>query len=284
MSSSRDRQLQVARDIDRVSTVLINAGVSTVKKNPIKFSLYIVGVALCLFFNGVKLSVGQVQNLDAGLNEINYQHIEELRHQAEIARFQYHRSRGWFFGCDTICMNNKRKTQEAESMFLTAKKLEDEKLANVKAQVGVFSEYGVDEARDLFWQRFSQGKSFATRQSKWDAIFMMFGSMTRDENIFQYILRLLINVLINFTLGVVGAVIAFLWGLYGLIVSYRENIFSAFAFFILAGLAAVSFALSWLFMLYCATAGTVFVGAKLVASNLRVQDGGAHERGRVRYN
>lgn len=130
------------------------------------------------------------------------------------------------------------------------------------------------------------------------------------------------NVLFNFTLGVCGAVIAFIFryfthnsriiildfvlhifhisihhfvftcyslflpSLYSLIQSYRESLLLAAPFFLAASLAAISFALTWLITLYFATAGTVYVGAKFIASNMRLEDGqrGAGPRGRVRYD
>ncbi len=45
------------------------------------------------------------------------------------------------------------------------------------------------------------------------------------------------------------------------------------AFFPLAVLAACAFALTWLLLLYAAAAGTVFVGGRVLATTLRLQDG-----------
>ena len=45
-------------------------------------------------------------------------------------------------------------------------------MADAKSNVGVFSSFGVEEARDMFWRRFSDGKQFAKRQTMWDAMFM----------------------------------------------------------------------------------------------------------------
>ena len=47
-----------ADDLDYISTALITGGINTVKRNPIKFSLYLIGLLLCLLFNG--FSVDQV--------------------------------------------------------------------------------------------------------------------------------------------------------------------------------------------------------------------------------
>jgi hypothetical protein len=43
-----DRQVMTARDIDRMSTVLVDAGVSVVKRNRIKVGGYLFGILLCV--------------------------------------------------------------------------------------------------------------------------------------------------------------------------------------------------------------------------------------------
>lgn len=176
--------------------------------------------------------------------------------------------------------------EEARKTFEIARANEEQKVAEAKSALGIFSDYGVQETRNLFWERFAQGKGFATRQSKWDALFLGLRAMGRDENLASYLLRLVIQVLFNFTLGVCGAVIAFLWSLYGLIQTYRASILVALSFFGLAALAAASFALTWLIFLYAATAGTVFVVGKAIAANLRVENGAhGHAQGRrVRFD
>ena len=91
---------------------------------------------------------------------------------------------------------------------------------------------------------------------------------------------------LNFTVGVIGAVIAFIYSLYGLVKDFRPDPLSAIVYFSMASLAAVSFAFSFLILFYVTTAGAVYVGAKLVAGNLRIEGGGGAGGGRperVRY-
>ena len=69
-----------------------------------------------------------------------------------------------------------------------------------------------------------KGKSFAQRQSKWDALFMGIGAMGRDENLLSYILRLLLSVAFNFTIGKVymlPAAFAFQWHIFYIIAVYQ---------------------------------------------------------------
>lgn len=85
--------------------------------------------------------------------------------------FTFRGSKGWFT-CDKRCQlykidydiaNNELKYQQSEEQRI---------IADAKSNVGIFSSFGVEEARDMFWRRFSDGKNFAKRQTMWDAMFM----------------------------------------------------------------------------------------------------------------
>eukprot|EP01036_Dinobryon_divergens_P029639 gene29639-38763_t len=221
MSSERDRQILRAREIDKMSTVMITFGVNVVKKNPIKVGAYVVGLLLCLFFN--------------------------------------------------VCSMNKEEMEEAKKFYTVLQVQEQQSTATAKSKLGV----GVGETRDLFWRRFSQGKGFAARQTKWDALFLGISAMGRDEG-------LILNMLFNFTIGLIGAVVTFIFSLVGVIRSYQASIFLGLSFFALASLAAVAFVLSWLIGLYFATAGVVYVSAVVMSNNLRI--GAGDEQGRRRVN
>jgi len=278
--ASREEQLQTARDIDRASTALINVGVRVIKQNKFKVAGYLFGLLLCVFFTGWKVTDGQRAEYYTELEKLDSSTLHETGGKLHAASNQYYRSKGWF-SCDPVCQSYKADMQAYQRLFDTLKNEENLKLARAKSKLGVFSEYGVEEARGLFWERFGQGKGFAQRQTMWDAIFFGVGSMGRDEKLASYVLRLVLSFVFNFTIGVVGAVLVFMGGLYGLIQSFQPDAVSALAFFGLASLAAISFALTWLLGLYVATAGTVYVGAKLISSNMRIEDGGGGGRDRV---
>jgi len=104
------------------------------------------------------------------------------------------------------------------------------------------------------------------------------GSMGRDEGLASYIIRLLLSLLFNFTIGMIIAVSSFIWSLYDLIITYQAPLWTAFCFFFLGSLAAISFAFTWLLGLYAITATTVFVGARYLASQVRIGDGDRQQR------
>lgn len=272
MSSARDQQIQQAREIDKLSTLLVEIGINTVKKNPIKVSMYFIGLLVCLLFNGFTVDEEKVRMFEEQLAAVDYLKVEDAQRRVYIAEQNYYQTKGWF-SCNSECQLNKLLMQESIAKYREIQQAEEKKVHGAKSNVGIFSEYGVSETRVLFWERFGQGKAFAVRQSKWDALFIGISAMGRDESLPNYILRIITNALFNFTIGVIGAVLAFIFSLYSLIKTYEAPLLVALPYFIFATLAAVSFALTWLIALYIGTAGTVYVGAKFLASNLRVQSG-----------
>jgi len=280
-SSGRDRQLQTARDFDRASTVLITVGVDTVKRNPIKTSLYLIGLIVCLFFNGYSVTTAQREVFYQDITTIDNQRLDDLHLQVQQANSYYYQAKGWF-SCDPKCQQYYQELQEVKTLYQQAKQEEDQKLYAAKSKLGIFSEYGIAETREYFWEKFAQGKGFATRQTKWDALFIGISAMGRDEHFMNYIMRLALSMLFNFTLGMFGAVVAFIFGLSYILQSFQVGFFTGTTFFILASLAAISFALSWLIGLYMVTAGAAYVGLKLVASNMRLENGpGSQSRERL---
>jgi uncharacterized membrane protein len=115
----------------------------------------------------------------------------------------------------------------------------------------------------------------ATRSSMWDMMFMGVRRMGRDENMVEFMLRALMSILMNITIGMFMTVVTFVFSLYSIIVAYQADILSGTVFFTAAALAAVSFAVSWLIAIYLGTAGAVYVGAKAIAANMRLEGGRA---------
>jgi len=194
----------------------------------------------------------------------------ELEDDVMRTKFAYEQSKGWFWQCDSVCQSNKAEYDAVMLQYNGLLNEESLHWSDAKAAVGVFSTMGVGETRTLFWQRFGQGKDFAKRQTTWDALFIGL-RMGRDEGLGSYVLRLIMNMLINFTIGLFGAVVTFMWGLWSLIVEYQTSLIVGLFYFAMCALAVSSFALTWLFGLYVGTAGTVFVGARLLANNARLE-------------
>merc|ERR1711862_145675 len=94
------------------------------------------------------------------------------------------------------------------------------------------------------------------------------------------VLRILINVLVNFSLGLTMALAMFIFGLWSIVRSYQPNPVVAVFVFVVASCAAFSFVATYLFAIYGAAAGGVYGLAKLAESQARLQNGGGGGRGR----
>lgn len=256
------------------SGVLIDIGVKTVKAHPKISASYVIGVLLCLFFTGFAVSresqsaynneMGEIEPIMVGLNKLEY--------KRDMAYNAYYQKKG-FFSCDDVCTNLKHRFDQVDHEYNQEYALVQEKISHAKSHVGIFSTHGVEETRRLFWKRFGQGKDFAKRQTWWDALFGGIASMGRDENLMEFLMRLVINMLINFTIGLIGTVVGFMWTLWSVVKSFQPTTLEAAGFFIFASIAAMSFVASWLVGLYAATAGGAYVIGKTVASNRRLQGG-----------
>ena len=75
--------------------------------------------------------------------------------------------------------------------------------------------------------------------------------------------------------------------LYSLVQSYRPSLHECVIFFALASLSAIAFCVTWLTLFYSAAAGTVYVGAKFLAANVRIENGaygaGGRQQQRMAY-
>merc|ERR1712176_790298 len=94
---------------------------------------------------------------------------------------------------------------------------------------------------------------FAARYTMMDAMFMMIGG--KEETLVSMILKLVMQYIINLTMGLIGAFFFFLYYVYGLIVSYGEPTLSGIAFFLLVLIAGMATIGSYLLAIYGTVAG-----------------------------
>lgn len=240
---------------------------------------YVVGILLGVFFTGIAVSSDQAQNYDRELRRIDTQSLYHAEDHMQKAYARYYNVKGWF-SCNADCQMLKGKYAKAEHEFNQLKETADLQLSDAKSKLGIFSEYGVEETRDLFWTRFNQGGQFAKRQTMWDALFAGMSAMGRDEGLVSFGIRIVLNMCINITLGLFGAMVGFAWTLWSVVSSFQPTLAEAVLFFGLAVMAALSFCATFLIGVYGVAAGTVYVTVK-AAANRRI--GGGRPQGRVPY-
>ena len=99
---------------------------------------------------------------------------------------------------------------------------------------------------------------------RWDAMFLgagaMFGGRRGEDGAGQligYVLQMIGRILLNFTMGFVGAFFYFIYALFNLVFSYEPDAITGGIFFFVAFFAAGSMIAAVIFGMYAGTAATV---------------------------
>lgn len=247
--------------------VLAKATLRTAKNHPKVTGGWAFGLILVVFATGFAVSPEAAASYERGMEAVDLS--EPIgRAASKLARAQnaHYEASGWFWSCDSRCVHYKAEADRARAEFEGLKRQEAAGMSEVKKSVGVSSAYAVAEARDSFWHKFAGGKAFAKRQSMWDLLFTGMRATRRDEQTASIVLRWLMQLLFNFTLGLCGALIAFMWSLWALIQSYQPDPVTGAAFYACAVLAAASMVATYLFAMYfCAASGVAAIGAAAAA-------------------
>jgi len=281
MNRPQHQQVATLPSFSSVGGIVVRGMGNFAKKHKVISGSYILGILFILLVgSGTKLSVDQAKRYDSIMNTIDIQAEYEASHRYAEALHTYRATKGWF-SCDSLCQRNKQRMERSEAILQDVRREGYARMSDAKSVAGVFSEVGVDEVKDSFWGYFGAGKQFAKRQSMWDALFMGMRSMKRDESMVEYMLQMLMNLLINFSIGLIGALVVFVFGLWSIIKSYQPNPLTAVLFFIGASSAAFAFVSTYLFAMFGAAAGGVYGLAKVAESNARLQNGGGGRRQNV---
>lgn len=154
----------------------------------------------------------------------------------------------------------------------------DALISEAKSSVGIWSPQGVGEVRATFWGDYQWGKDFAKRMSFWDVVFGLGGS-NRDEELAIVLLRWLGQILMNFTIGFVSALVAFTFSLLKLLWVYKTGLLSGALFFAVAMTGASAMVALVVGGMYTTAVGGVYLVARS-ALQARLEGGQA---GRQRF-
>ncbi|GMI60599.1 hypothetical protein ScalyP_jg8167 [Parmales sp. scaly parma] len=265
---------QVARLPDTTTAInlVVNSTAKFAKNYKIISGSYLLGILVLLFGSGAQLTYDQQRTYENIIRTIDTDIEFEASSRYGNAYNAYYGSKGWF-SCDSLCTRMKKKADEAKRELDGIRAEGFSRMSDAKASAGIFSEVGVNEARDSFWEYFNKGKKFAKRQSMWDALFVGMRSMGRNESTGEYMMKMLMNVLMNFTLGLVMCFFVFVFSLWALIKSYQPDTLTAVAFFICAACGAFATVATFLVGMFGTAGGAVFVVAKVAEQNM-IQNGG----------
>lgn len=222
---------------------------------------YLIGILVLLILgNGFHVSQSQYSQYNRIMNTIDLEREYHASQNMYRSQEAYLASKGWFT-CDDLCQRNKRRVERDRRVLKEVREVGYAKMKRAKSVVGLFSDIGVGEVKDLFWNYFSQGLKFAKRQSMWDMMFLSIRSIGRDESFLEYALKIGFQIFINLSMGLVMCLGIFVFGLWSVVKSYSTSPFVSAIQYLLCVSAAFSLvATCWMIMTGVAVAGVMGVG------------------------
>merc|ERR1719281_2054292 len=98
-------------------------------------------------------------------------------------------------------------------------------------------------------------------------------SSSREESAIAMILKVVMQYIVNLTMGLIGAFFFFMYNVYTLVCSYGEPALSGIAFFLLVLVAGMATVGTYLFAIYGAVAGGGLYVVKQAAKAAAVEGG-----------
>eukprot|EP00752_Nemacystus_decipiens_P008364 g7476.t1 len=271
---------------DEIGRIVIKSGQRFVKRHPAISLAWVLGLLVSILASGYTPSQEAVQKYEVKMASLNDEVLAEAEGEMLYWDQVYRRSKGMFWTCDATCKVNREEYERRRRIFNDLHNDYLKGVAEAKSELGVFSEDGVGETRDLFWRKVSGGKQYAKRATMWDAVFVGIGTMSRrDEGLAAIIARIAFKFVVNLTIGLFMAVIQFLFSVWTVIWSYQPHPVSTLAFAAMASLAAVSLLATWLLGLAAVGVTGVYAVAKLAetAQIEAARQGGSDPRRRQQF-
>lgn len=289
MSQSTSAQkdgIKTFEDLD-IGALAVRTVTSVVKRRPVTVSLWVLGLLMAAFAKGFAVDDATQENYILTLSqaeEVDKQELGKALSHLSQAQDRYYNAKGWFWSCDDRCQKAHDKVQMAEQNVQRIQKKRDEIMTEARREVGIWSVFGVKDVRASFWRAWQSGKDFAKRMTMYDAFFMMMPG-GREETLMQMVMKIVMQYVINLTMGLIGAFFFFIYNVYVLIVSYGEPMLSGVAFFLLVLVAGIATVGTYLFAIYGTIAGGGLYLIKTAAKQAAVEgEAGGRRPRRVQYN
>ncbi|CAM9776656.1 unnamed protein product [Ectocarpus sp. 4 AP-2014] len=267
MSRHRQQMPQtsiVVGGADQFGALVVSNAKHFVKRHPVISASWVVGLLVSTLASGYTPSTTAVQNYENKMIGLDDESV--MRAHGEMVYWNdiYRRSKGMFWTCDEQCTANRKEFERRQKIYLDLNKIYLKGEADAKSELGIFSEDGVEETRDLFWRKVSGGKQFAKRATMLDVMFVGIDTASRrDEGLATIVARIAFRFVVNLTMGLFMAVFQFLFSMWTVIWSYQPDPLSTLAFAAMAALGAVSMLATWLLGLAAVGVTGVYTVAKL---------------------
>ena len=129
--------VQQQRDNDFINTLVVKTTINIVKKNPIKVSMYILGILLFFFANGYSVSNEKLLEFQSKLTDANTKKLDVLTALDDVHynMHLYKRSKGWFT-CNQECKNNLSVLRLSEDRYNKLLNEEKSMIQDAKQTIG----------------------------------------------------------------------------------------------------------------------------------------------------
>jgi hypothetical protein len=284
MAQPKSSAVQKVEDLD-IGGLVVSTATNVVKNRPVSVSMWVVGLLLAAFANGFSVDETTREAYSMTLHhaeEVDRTELSKALNAQRNAEDRYHNLKGWFWSCDSKCQKAKDKFEMASAEVRRVEGKRNQIMKEARKEVGIWSVFGVQDVRNSFWSSWKAGKDWAARMSMMDAMFMMIGG--KEETAVSMILKMVMQYIINLTMGLCGAFVFFVYSVYQLIVSYGEDALSGLAFFLLVLVAGMSTVGTYLVAIYGTVAGGGLYLVKQAAKQAAVEGGAGGQRPRrVQY-
>jgi len=267
-----------------IGTLAVQGTVKFAKTYPKVSAAYVIGLAVIMFGAGFAVDEVTKQKYYSQMRDVDnlqFGRLDKAFSRKQSAYDQYYYSKGWF-SCDYTCQTNYDNFLRYEREYNGILAEREELLTKAKKTVGIFSEFGVQQCRQQFWDSWERGKAVAKRMSFWDALFIPMNSRNRDEEGLVTLLRFVGQVVMNFTIGLCVNVAAFAYNLIWFVRSFEAGPAGAL-FFVLALCGAFAVLASFIIGMVAVAGGGGYMLVKY-SNQQALRNGGRGGHRRVRYN
>lgn len=252
----KEKLLQKWANLD-VTALAVSTAQGLVMQRPVLVSFWVFGLLIAAFAGGLSVDATSKEAYSHMRQEAELIDSREFRQQALVelqrAEENYELTRGWFGACDGNCTQAFDKVQMARQEVARVQAHRDTMLSEGRREVGIWSSFGVQDVRACFWKAWQAGKDFAARCTFWNVMFA--GGGGRNDSLIAFVIQIVLQYVVNLTLGMIGAFFAFMYNVYCLIVSYGSSVLAGSAFFLLAAVAGMSLLATYLLSVFAVVAG-----------------------------
>jgi len=266
-----------------IGTIAVQGTVRFAKRFPKVTAAYVIGLSVIMFGAGFAVDEATKRiyhNQMRDVEDLQFGRLATAFNKKQQAYEHYYHSKGWF-SCDSYCTSNYDNYLRYEREYEVVLQERERLLTKAKKTVGIFSEYGVQQCRQQFWDAWERGKAVAKRMSFWDAIFIPMNSRNRDEEGLVTLLRFVGQVVMNFSIGLCVNVAAFAYNLIWFVRSFEAGPAGAL-FFALALCGAFAVLASFILGMVVVAGGGGYMVLKY-ADQQAIRNGGRGGHQRVRY-